>query len=374
MLSCAWRRQALLAGTVVACLLSVAVLLVGVGVGFGFGGSAVAQPSPTPAYQTLLPLARGRLLVSIGTPPQWLPESGVSTSLTLFSGGPANRDAASDTAYIALQNAGRRCAATPAKDRVTLLTIPVYYASANLISSQRRSPFAGAPSGDYAVTLPSIVIHQHGRLRVCVWLAQRPTARGLVLSQRIRLLNGVFAASVSAVPSASTGVGATYTLDAVDVGRTFNYAATTVQCGTHYADASGSVADGQLATESIAFETNPCAGDGTTFAFTLAGGQPLATLSYTEAQAVAAPPQIASIGACELDPVDLTSLASATAYVEAVGCSVRRLLVAPYNAGLPRGAVIEAQVDGGLAQVAPRGTAVDLELNGRPVSAATSHR
>jgi hypothetical protein len=367
MLSSAWRRQALLVGAVVACLVSLVVLLVAA------GGSAVAQPSPSPPYQTLLPLARGHLLVSIGAPPQWLPESGVSTSLTLFSGMPAGRGAARDTAYVALQNAGRRCAPTPVKDRVTPLTIPAYYASANLISSQKRSPFAGAPRGDYAVTLPSIVIEQRGRLRVCVWLAQRPKARGLVLSQRIRLLNGMFAASVSAVPSASTGIGADYTLDAIDVGRTFSYAATTLQCGIHYADASGSVADGQLATESIAFETNPCAGDGSTFAFTLAGGRPLATLAYTEAQAVAAPPQVASIGACELDPVALTPLASALAYVQAVGCSVRRLLVAPYDAGLPRGAVIEAQVDGGLAEVAPRGTAIDLELNGRPVSTATRH-
>ena len=149
-------------------------------------------------YETLLPLARGHLLVSIGTPPQWLPERGVSTSLTLFSGMPASRGAARDTAYLALQNAGRRCAATPAKDRVTLMTIPSYYASSNLISSHKRSPFAGAPNGDYAVTLPSIVVEQRRSTRVCVWLAPQPKARGLVLSQRIRLLNGLFAASVSA--------------------------------------------------------------------------------------------------------------------------------------------------------------------------------
>jgi hypothetical protein len=366
MLSCAWRRQAPLAGAVVACLAAFVVVLAGA------AGPAVAQPLP--AYQTLLPLARGHLLVSIGTPPQWLPERGVSTSLTLFSGVPAGRGAARDTAYLALQNAGRRCARTPARDRVTLMTIPSYYASANLISSEKGSPFAGAPSGDYAVTLPSIVVQQRGSTRVCVWLAPRPKARGLVLSQRIRLLNGLFAASVSAVPSASTGIGGAYTLDAIDVGRVFSYAATTLQCGVHYADASGTVADGQLATESIAIETNPCAGDGSTFAFTLAGGRPLATLAYAEAQAVAAPPQATSIGGCELDPVAITPLASAIAYVQAVGCSVRRLLVAPYNAGLPRGAVIEAQVDGGLAEVAPRGTAIDLELNGRPVSTATRHR
>ena len=363
MLSCARRTQALLAGAVAVCLVSLVSLLA--------ADRAVAQPS---SYEPLLPLARGHLLVSIGTPPQWLPESGTTTSLTLFSGLPARSGDTTDNAYIAIQDAGRRCAPTPARDRQTLLEIPAYYTATNLISAHRNSPWRGAQAGDYAVTLPSIVIHQRGRARACVWLAPKPGSRGLVRSQTIRLLNGLFAASVSAVPSASTGIGGAYTLNAIDVDRTFNYAVTTLQCGIHYSDTSGSVADGQLATESIALETNPCAGDGSTIAFThVAGAGPFATLTYTEAQAVAAPPQISAIGGCELDPVALVPLADAIPYIQAVGCGVRRLLVAPYNPGLPRGAVIEAQVNGGLAEVAPRRTQLDLELNGRPETSATRH-
>jgi hypothetical protein len=362
MLWCARRTQALTAGAAVACLVALIVLLA--------AGPAEAQPP----YKPLLPLARGQLLVSLGTAPQWLPESGVTTELTLFSGAPMVRNAAADNAYIALQNAGRPCAVSPARAPQPLLVIPSFYAPANLISSQRHSPFAGAQAGDYAVTLPSVVVHQHGRTRACVWLAQKPRSHGLDLSQSIRLLNGLFAASVSAIPSASTGIGGAYTLDAIDVGTPFSFAVTTLQCGVHSQDASGQVGDGRLATESIAIETNPCAGDGSTFSFAGAGGRALATLTYTITQATAAPPQIATAGACELDPVAAISLTTAYQYIQAVGCRVGRLLLAPYTSALPHGAVVGAQIDGGLAEIAPRGSAVDLVLNGRPALSGTGRR
>ena len=361
MLVCARRTQALTAGAAVMCLVAFIVLL------------AAARADAQPSFKPLLPLARGQLLVSIGTPPQWLPESGTTTELTLFSGAPGVRGATADSAYIALQNAGRRCAVSPAGSHESLLVIPSFYAQANLISSQRHSPFAGAHAGDYAVTLPSVVVHQRKRTRACVWLAQQPRSHGLDLSQSIRLLNGMFAASVSALPSASTGIGGGYTLNAIDVATPFSYAVTTLQCGVRSEDASGRVGDGQLATESVALETNPCAGDGSTFSFASAG-RTLATLTYTIAQATAAPPQVATVGACELDPVAATSLTAASQYVEAVGCRVGRLLLAPYSAALPRGAVIEAQINGGLAEVAPRGATVDLELNGRPTLSGTGRR
>lgn len=363
MLLCARRTQALTAGGLLrACLVALIVLL------------GAARADAQPSFKPLLPLAGGQLLVSIGTPPQWLPESGTTTELTLFAGIPRVRNATADNAYIALQSAGRRCAVSPARDRQPLLTIPNFYSPANLIANQRHSPFAGAQAGDYAVTIPSVVVHQQRRTRACVWLVQKPRQRGLDLSQSIRLLNGMFAASVSAVPSASAGIGGAYTLDAIDVGTPFSYAVSTLQCGIRSQDASGQVGDGRLATESIAIETNPCAGDGSTFSFAVAGGRSLGALTYTITEATAAPPQVATAGACELDPVAAIALTTAEQYVEAVGCRVGRLLLAPYTAALARGAVIEAQIDGGLAEVAPRGATVDLELNGRPALSTTGTR
>jgi hypothetical protein len=359
---CPRRTQALIAGTaVVVCVATLFGLLA--------AGRALAQVS----FQPLLPLAPGKLTVLLGTPPQWLPESGTPTGLTLFSGRPAVRNASAVTAYVALQSDRQRCASTPAGDRRPLLDIPMFYASNNLIAKHRSSPFAGAQRGDYAVTLPSIVVHQTGRTRVCVWLARDVRSRGLVLSQSIRLLNGLFAASVSALASATPGIGGGYTLNAIDVGTPFTYAVTTLQCGVHSLDTSGTVKDGQLATESIGPETNPCAGDGSTVAFAV-GDRALASLAYTVTQAIAVPPQVSTVGGCELDPVADISLIEAEQYVQAVGCTVGRLLLAPYNAGLPKGAVIEAQVDGGLAEVAPPRTAVDLELNGRPALSVYTKR
>jgi hypothetical protein len=357
------RRRRALVGAVVISALAASVALAD-------AGAALAQP----AFAPVLPLARGKLLVSLGNPPQWLPESGTPTGLTLFSGAPRSARAAAYNAYIALQRGSRRCAATPAGDHESLLEIPSYYTTQNLIAHQSGSPFAGAQAGDYAVTLPGITVRLRRLVRACVWIAATEHARSLRLSEPIQLLNGLFAATVSALPSASSGVGGAYTLNAIDVGAPFRYAVTTTQCGIQYHDASAAVADGTIATESVAIESNQCAGDGSTYSFTSATGGALGSLSYSVAQAIATKPTVATVGACELDPISVIPLADATQYVQAVGCRVRRLLLAPYDPALPRGAVIEAQVDGGLAELAPSGTAVDLELNGRPALAVSGRR
>ena len=78
------------------------------------------------------------------------------------------------------------------------------------------------------------------------------------------------------------------------------------------------------------------------------------------------PPVVQHAGACELDPVTGTPLADAEQYVQADGCAVADVLVAPTQSGIPRGSVIDAQVDGGIAEVAPAGGAVDLVIAGRP--------
>jgi hypothetical protein len=330
---------------------------------------AVAQPPVEP----LLPLHRGQLVVSLGPPGQWLPESGTPTSLTLLSGAPRSPRAVADNAYIALQRTTRACGHTPARDREPLRVIPAFYAHHDLISAQPGSPYAGAQAGDYAAAVSGIVITESKRVRACVWIASGPTSRGLASSYVIRLLNGLFAASVSTLPNAGTSADGAYTLDAIDVGREFAYAVTTLQCGDHYRDASSAIPDGQLASDSVAIETYPCAGDGSTYAFTRVGGRKLATLTYTETQATAPAPEISSAGGCELDPLTVVPLDVAGAYLQAVGCRIGRLLIAPYERAFPLGAVMEAQVDGGLAEVAPAGTAVDLELNGRPSPTVSRH-
>lgn len=315
----------------------------------------------------LIPLARGHLQVSLGDPPQWLPVSGRPLDLTLFSGRPSGRDSGALNAYLALQRPTRSCAPSAKRGHYTR-EIKSFYAGANQLARE-QSPFApsgGAAAGDYAATLSGIVVGQRGTTRVCVWLARVASQRGLAAVQDVPLLNGVFAASVSALPTAfGAARPSAYTLNAVQVARGFGYTAVTSSCGRQYTDARRSAADGELATESISFGSSACAGDGTQFTFTTPSGRTFGALGYTVSQAQTAPPQVASLGACELDGLTVSSPTSASEYVQAVGCEVGRLLVSPYQRGVPRGAVLEAQVDGGVAALAPRGTAVDLVLNGR---------
>lgn len=342
-----------------------AVALFGVGsaLALALTGPAAAQLATHP----LMPLARGQLLVSLGNPPQWLPESRTAETLTLFAGRPALRHTAGINAYIAVQRAGSRCAAT-AHGGHAHLELPDLYARANRLTS--RSPFTpagGAQRGDYAASRDGVVVHQEKRARFCVWLSSSPTRRGPVASQDVPLLNGLFAASVSAIPSASKSAGGRYyTLNAIDVGRSFDYGASTTTCGGVSDDGPRTAAAGELATESISYGASPCAGDGSTFTFTTAGGRSLGSLGYPVADALTAPPMVTSSGGCELDALTVVPLAAAESYVQAVGCTVGRLLISPFSRAEPRGAVLEAQVAGGQASVAPRGTAVDLVLNGRP--------
>jgi hypothetical protein len=354
MLSSARRRPALLVGLAAAWAVALALL--------AGAGRSQAQSSPQPPVAPLLALARGQLLASLGTPPQWLPESGVPTTLTLFAG-PRSDAGLANNAYIALQRASRRCARSAAGDHATLITLTTPFVSANLILHERGSPWAGAPKDVYALTVGPLTLHEARAVRVCVWLAPTPRARALALSQSIPLLNGLFAASVSTLANPSGGA---YTLDAIDVGRVFSYSIATLNCGDHYADTSGPVSDGQLATDSIAIGTNPCAGDGSIYTFTAANGSEIGTLGFSITQAVSPQPVVAAIGGCELDPIAGTPVNIAEGYVEAVGCRVKQLIVGPYSTSLPRGSVVEAQVTGGLAEVAPRGAAVDLEINGTP--------
>jgi hypothetical protein len=315
---------------------------------------------------SLLPFSRGQLLVSVGTPPSWQPVADQPTTVTLFSGRPALRSKSGINAYVGFQRTTRRCPAKASQDSTHELTIANFYASSHLVT--RSSPFApggGSQRGDYAVSVPDVVLTGSHAVKACIWLSKKPSKRSRATSQDIPLLNGMFAASVSNVPSASPGQGNAYTLDAVDVARTFSYSALTLECGTSYTDRPRSVAPGTLGTETISVLKSPCSGDGSTFSFSSGSGASLGRLAYPAGDAIAAPPVAVPLGACELDPVTVTPVTDAEQYVESVGCSVGRLLVAAPERGIPRGAVVEAQVDGGIAQVAPRGSVVDPVLNGR---------
>ena len=337
------------------------------GVALAIAATAAGAAGAQLATHPLMPLSRGQLLVSLGDPPDWLPESGTPETLTLFAGRPALRHTAGINAYIAVQRAGSRCAPTAHRGHAHLV-LPDLYARGNQLT--RTSPFTpggGAERGDDAASLSGVVVHQARVARFCIWLARSPTERGPVARQDVPLLNGLFAASVSAIPSASKSAGGRYyTMNAIAVGRSLVYGASTSTCGGVSDDGPRTTAAGELATESISYGSNPCAGDGSTFSFTTAAGRSLGSLSYPVADALTAPPLVASRGGCELDALTVVPLAAAQSYLPAVGCRVGRLLLSPLSRAEPRGAVLEAQVDGGVASVAPRGTAVDLVLNGRP--------
>jgi hypothetical protein len=348
-------------------LLVVGLLLLGALVAVLVG---VTRASATPSPQPLLPLSRGQLLVSAGRPPQWLPVSGRPLTVTLFSRPSRARPSHSLNAYLALQPVTRSCAGSAARDRVRPLhEIASLYSPLNLLS-RGHSPFAprgGAPSGVYVAGVRDLILPQRGAVRVCVWLGRTARASHLGLRQDMPLLNGLFAASVSALPSAARGGGGAYTASVFSASSPVRLSATTSACGRTLRDGPTTVPGGAPGSDAISFGAASCATDTSRFAFSTTGGRPLGTLSFSLAQAEASPPQVAAGGSgCELDPVTVTRLATATAYVQAVGCSVGRLLVQPFQRGIPRGAVVEAQVDGGLAEIAPRGTAVDLVLNGRP--------
>jgi len=305
------------------------------------------------APQATAGASAARVEVSIGPPGVWLPIGGRPTTLTLLAKPPAAASRRALNAYVTLQSPERACAASASGDRVRPVhTIPALFAPA------RRDGAA------YLAALAGIVVRQRRETRACVWIARSPRARGLAVSETIPLLNGLFAASVTSLPTAGGG-SRLYTLDATAATTAFSFATLTTRCGHVYADPQSRVAPGELATESVAFGAGSCAGDGSRFSFASAAGASLGTLTFTVAQALAHPIAIAAVGGCELDPLADLSLATAEAYVTADGCRPGRLLSAPFDPALARRAVLEAQIDGALAELAPAGTAVDLLLNGR---------
>ena len=164
-------------------------------------------------------------------------------------------------------------------------------------------------------------------------------------------------------PKFGSGSEKAYTLDAVDVGRGFSYRTRTASCASTRSDRSRAVAADALVSDSISFLGAACPNDQSTFTFA-AGATSIGSLTYSEAEATASPPYVASLGGCELDPITGTALASAERYITADGCVDGRVLTAPFQAGIERGAVLEAQVDGGIAEAAPQGTAIDFVING----------
>lgn len=340
----------------------VATLAAGGAASGALAGSAVATP-----LQPLLPFARGQLKVLLGQGPSWQPVAGTPLTLTLFSGRPRRGVSAKTNAYITLQSPRQRCARSAAGDHAHKLVIPAYYAATDLVSKTSIfTPGGGAAAGTYAAGLSGVIVSGVGSVRACVWLANKPKAKTRPYSQTIPLIGGLFAASVSDVPALGVSGSAAYALNAVYVARSFNYTVSTVRCGSDQVDPSQSVGPGALAAESISFPGQPCAGDDSVFTFTAPGRGALGSITYTSTEATTNPAGVGVLGGCELDPITVTRLAVAAAYVVADGCKVGRLLVAAVDPKLPRGAVTEAQVDGGIAEVAPAGSTVDLVLNGHP--------
>jgi hypothetical protein len=328
-------------------------------------GIAAAKRPHQPPTRSLLPLGRGQVVVSLGDPPQWLPLSGEPTYATVFAGRPRAPHAGAGNLYIAFQSPGRLCARSVSGDHARPLLASGYFRAADLVSRQ-QSPFApdgGAAAGVYEQTLGPFTLHQSAATRACVWLGSSERSSALIASQLVPLLNRTFAASVSNLPQPGAG-GTAYTMNAV-AGRGFTYSARTTACGRTASDTSQAVPAGTPASEAIAADPSPCPGDGTSFNFD-AGGQSLGSLNYTVAQAQGAVPFVLRAGGCELDAVDQTPLSDAVQYVQQDGCRLGNLLVSPFRRGLPRGVVIEAEVDGGIADLAPSGTTVDLVLNGKP--------
>jgi hypothetical protein len=324
----------------------------------GLAATASRSASATP----LLALHRGQVVVLIGQQPQWLPVSGRPTELTLLAGPPAP-GAGRLAAYVAVQPAARSCAASASADHGQKVSFPRFFAAANLV--QPGDPLA--PSGGSAhgvrAAVAAITLHQPAAAQACVWIASRPSATARPIAQPITMLNGLFAASVTAAPTAGAGLSHAYSLAAIDVGRAFSYGVSRIVCGRNAIDPAQRVAAAIEATADFSVGTADCPDDETTFSFT-AGGGSLGTLTYPLVGVVANPPVVARLGGCELGQAAGMTVPGAEAYLLADGCSVGRVLTAPYDGALPRGAVAMFQVDGGVAEVAPAGTAVDIIRNG----------
>lgn len=307
------------------------------------GALALAALTAAPAsgrVRPLLSLSPGNVLVSLGPASEWLPVGGSPTDLTLRAGRPAAAHPLRLNAYVAFRQPSRSC---PASAPGHTLTINHLYAPANFTEHH------------YEVTLPNVDVRQRGSTLACVWLGPRRRHSRLAAGQIIPLLNGLFAASVSAL-----GPDSAYTLEAMRVSRAFRYRASSTVCGRTYRDPVRTIAADEVGVEAVSYGADSCIGDGSRFTFTTIGARPLGALTYTVRQ-----PAISALGGCELDPVTGAALSQAEAYVRADGCSVKQTLAARFRAGTRRHSVVEALVDGGVAEIAPRGTAVDLVVNGR---------
>ncbi len=341
------------------------------------GAVAGAHTTRHVKTEPLLALTRGSFEISLGDAPAWMPLSGTPQTLTLIGGAPARASFSTDNAYVGFTGRGARCAATPAASKATYSTLANFFSSAHTgAHAGVFAPDGGAPKSSYIDSVAKVVVHQSSAARVCIWLAKdagptgatkrskhkKPVPRSLVASIVVPLLNRTFAASVSNLAGATPGNGG-YSMYAIDGGHAFRYRVDTVQCGAKSSDAA-TISAGTPASESIAISVAPCTGDESSFTFS--GRDVNARLSYRIADVTASPAVTVKVGGCELDPVTGTTLTAAESYLTAVGCRLGKIEITPYQKTLTRGDVAWAAVDGGVAELAPAGTTVDLVVNGSP--------
>jgi hypothetical protein len=345
--------------------------------------AAGAQPLSHPPLRPLLSLAPGHFSVSLGpAAPEWLPLSGRPETLTLIAGRPRSRGAARANAYVGVIPATARCGATPSASDRPFLTFPAFFSAAD--SARQITPFTpdgGAAGGTFLASGGSVHLPAGRAVRACIWLGSSPGAgvrphrhrhhRGpaqagahLAASEQIGLLNDAFAASVSNLTGAGPGHGGVL-MSAISGGHRFTYRTTRLVCGATATDPPVSVPAATPASAEISIGPSPCTSDATTFAFSVAGGG-RRTLTYPVTDALADPPVSVGTGGCELDPLTGARLAAALSYLAADGCRLAGLQVTPFRGPLGRGTVAWAAVNGGVAELAPAGSAVTLVLNGRP--------
>jgi hypothetical protein len=369
-------------GKITGVVLAAAAIVAGFVMLGGAAGARTTRQIPT---QKLLAMKAGSFEVSLGTAPSWLPLSGRTETLTLIAGAPKQRGAAADNVYVGFTAAQKACAATPGTSGNAFFTLARFFTSAHGAAKHAGAfaPNGGASSSTYLASLGKVVVPESGSARACVWLAKtvgdvsktvrkgkkgkkvkvKQPRRSLVASLPEPLLNNTFAASVSNL-SGAVGAAAEVDMFAFDGGHPFRYSASAKQCNVTSSDAATTVAAGTPASESLSIGASPCTTDASTFHFSAPGLT--RTLAYPIADAVASPSKSVGAGACELDPLTGTTLANAEAYVAAVGCTVAAVQVTPFQKSLTQGNVSWAAVDGGVAELAPRGTAVTLVVNGTP--------
>jgi hypothetical protein len=365
-----------IAGMIVVMAAATAALIV---VLAGLGASAGAKTNRHITTVALLALPRGSFEISLGEAPEWMPLSGTAQTLTLIAGAPAKPGFSADNAYVGFISRGARCADTPVASKAPYSTLEHFFDRAhNGSHAGVFAPNGGAPGSSFVDSVPEVVVHQSTAARACIWLAKdagaklvkrskkrkkpKRVASSLVTSIVVPLLNRTFAASVSNLSGATPGSGG-YSMYAIDGAHVFRYTDATVQCGAKSSDAA-TVAAGTPGSESIAVSTAPCSTDESTFRFT--GHDVNRRLGYSIADAIASPAVTVTLGGCELDPLTGATLIAAKAYLTAVGCRLGKIEVTPYQKTLTRGAVAWASVDGGVAELAPAQTTVDLVLNGNP--------